>query len=158
MSKPGPARGSGRGVNFLRAAIEADTDECILWPFYRMKNGYGQVSLHDGSHLAHRTVCIVAHGEPPQGKPQAAHHCGQRACVNPNHIRWASQTENEADKFSHGTWYSRISAPKLSAEIVHEMRLDHAAGFTVSDLVKKYSTPESTVIKVVRRVTWKHVA
>ena len=65
-------RGGGKGIAFLNATLSSDSNDCIKWPFYRMKNGYGQVGLHTGMALAHRKMCEMAHGRP-QGGQQAAH-------------------------------------------------------------------------------------
>ena len=43
MSKRTPGlpqrRGGGKGIAFLNATLLSDSDDCIEWPFYRMKNG-----------------------------------------------------------------------------------------------------------------------
>ena len=48
-----------------------------------------------------RLVCEEAHGPPPTNKHEAAHApngCIGVMCVNPDHIRWATRSENELDK------------------------------------------------------------
>jgi hypothetical protein len=54
---------------------------------------------------AHRVMCEIAHGPKPAPGFVAAHTCGKgrEGCVNPRHLRWASQKENMADKLLHGT-------------------------------------------------------
>lgn len=32
-------RGYGKGISLLSAKLSSETDDCIEWPFYRMKNG-----------------------------------------------------------------------------------------------------------------------
>lgn len=59
-------RGGGKGITFLNATLLSDSDDCIEWPFYRMKNGYGQVCLHTGMALAHRKMCEMAHSRKPE--------------------------------------------------------------------------------------------
>lgn len=81
----------------------ATPDACLLWPFYCAPNGYAKMQHEGAMHLVHRVVCEKAHGPAPADKPQAAHRCGVRACVNQHHVRWASQAENEEDKIVHGT-------------------------------------------------------
>jgi hypothetical protein len=48
-----------------------------------------------------RLVCEEAYGLPPTSKHHAAHAtlsgCVGGACVNPDHIRWATPKENQAD-------------------------------------------------------------
>nr|DAH75468.1 MAG TPA: endonuclease [Caudoviricetes sp.] len=150
-------RGNGKGLTFVAYALAADVDECILWPFYRMRNGYGQVGTHCGMALAHRYVCELAHGPAPTDKPQVLHGCGKRSCVNPRHLRWGSQVENEADKLEHGTWFTRMGGAKLNADIVRSIRHDAMIGNSYDLISEKYRTPKSTIAKVVRKETWKHV-
>jgi hypothetical protein len=150
------SRGTGKGLRFIEAVLQQKSDECILWPFYKMKVGYGQLGNHVGMVLAHRYACERAHGPAPEGY-QTAHSCGNRACVNPRHLRWATPKENEDDKHAHGTWLGRISGAKLTEDTVLLIRKDAAAGTSKEDLAAQYQTPLSTIRKVINRESWKHV-
>lgn len=101
---------NGASLEFLRRAVGDDHDECVLWPFTQYSNGYGSV-WHEGRLWgAHRLACRLRHGEPSDPQLQAAHKCGNKLCINPRHLRWATQAENEQDKLKHGTanrWNSR---------------------------------------------------
>ncbi len=149
--------GSGKGLKFIQEAILSSTDECIMWPFYRMKNGYGQVGTSAGMRLAHRLVCELSKGKPTFDGAQAAHLCGNKACINPRHIRWASQKENEDDKRMHGTWFSRFGGAKLDEDYVLGIRFNHKYGETTKSIAVRTGIPESTIKKIVYRDTWKHI-
>lgn len=85
-------------------ALRHSSAECLIWP-HAKSNGYGGVYI-DGKRIgAHRYICERIHGPPPTNSHQAAHSCGggKFGCVNPNHLEWKTQKENEADKLSHGT-------------------------------------------------------
>jgi uncharacterized membrane protein YgcG len=43
-------------------------------------------------------VCRRAHGPPPPGKPQAAHLCRNKLCINQAHLLWSSNFENNLDE------------------------------------------------------------
>lgn len=148
-------RGRGKGLQFIVAASESQIDECIEWPYFRMKNGYGQVSDHQGMHLAHRAVCVLAHGPAPFRKAQAAHSCGNRGCVNPRHLRWASQEENDDDKRRHGTWDSRKSGAKITPDMARLIRSDRAAGRTYEQIAATRGVTKAIVGQVVTGRSWR---
>lgn len=72
---------------------------CWLWSAAE-RRGYGQFSVRRiYPCYAHRLICHIAHGEPPDGKPYALHSCDVPLCVNPDHLRWGSQADNIQDAF-----------------------------------------------------------
>lgn len=71
-------------------------------------------------------VCEAVHGPAPSPHHEAAHTCGRGSsgCINPNHLRWATPTENQADKIEHGTSNrgERCAASRLTEDDVIEIR------------------------------------
>lgn len=93
-------RGAPR--KWLLEHVSHNGDDCLIWPFFRVEGrGYGRIERN----FAHREMCILAHGEPPDGKPYATHSCGNGhgGCVNPKHLVWGSAKKNAQDKFIHGS-------------------------------------------------------
>lgn len=80
-------------------------DECLTWPYSRMKNGYANHTHEGRTVVLSRLVCNLVYGAPPTPRHEAAHSCGNGhlGCVNPRHLCWKTHTENEADKLIHGT-------------------------------------------------------
>lgn len=69
------------------------------WPFaIRASSGYGAHDIKVGGKTrnfdAHHYVCLLAHGQPPAGKPNALHTCNNRPCINPHHVFWGSHQAN----------------------------------------------------------------
>jgi hypothetical protein len=90
-------------TSFVSEALASDTQECITWPFGAWDNGYGYTDYYGKRTGAHRLVCKLAHGEPPDPKMHAAHLCpGNRKCINPKHVRWATPAQNSLDVLLHG--------------------------------------------------------
>lgn len=106
MRKPSSRRGNGVGIQFLRSLVGwPQKDACVTWPFSCDGNGSGTVGINGKALRASRVMCELAHGPAPTPEHHAAHSCGKghEGCVNPNHLSWKTQAENEADKKIHGT-------------------------------------------------------
>ncbi|MER9912789.1 hypothetical protein NKJ71_19375 [Mesorhizobium sp. M0050] len=120
----------GEAIAFYRdvalAYSGAKDDECLLWPF--ACGGHGYAEMRDGEDivLVHRRLCEDAHGPAPTPDHEAAHSCnrGKFGCVTKGHLRWATHTENMADRNIHGTSNhgERNGLAKLTEEMVRQMR------------------------------------
>lgn len=143
---------NGAHAAFLDQAVASDTDACIEWPYARLKAGYGQTA----GGLAHRTVCRAAHGSPADETMHAAHKCGNPACCNPRHLYWATPSQNQADRITHGTsnrgtrqWQSQLDEDK-----VREIRRLSSGGMTHQKIADQFGVSRLTVTKAIRRYTW----
>lgn len=98
---------NSRRDQLIAKALASKTGECINWPFaVRKSSGYPAHSpIIDGCKKnvdAHRYVCELAHGAALGGR-HAAHKCGNKLCINPRHVVWATPKENMDDAKRHGT-------------------------------------------------------
>src|SRR5690242_7424471 len=115
----------GRAYMWLLEHIHHRGEECLIWPSYRNALGYAQVWCDGKTQLAHRIMCRLAHGQPPTATHQAAHNCGngRLACVNPVHLSWKTNSENQKDRRRHGTHRGgRGPRTILSLEQIAEIR------------------------------------
>lgn len=120
----------GEAEKFYREVVltneRGPEDDCLTWPFACGKHGYAQIRDGDDIILVHRRLCEEVHGEPPTPDHEAAHRCGRgkSGCVTKGHLRWATHTENMADKNIHGTSNhgERNGLAKLTEEKVRQMR------------------------------------
>jgi hypothetical protein len=146
----------GAPLAFLREAVQSDTDDCILWPFNTGKVGYGFLKFEDQRNVpAHRAALMLATGQRPDRRLHAAHDpekCQSKLCVNPKHLRWASPSENERDKFRDGSY--RIHNALFSDEQVRFIRSSTARGV---DLAKMFNTGRAVICSIRKRRTYSRV-
>src|SRR5258708_608706 len=105
------------GLAFLLKSLSHEGEECLIWPFSCCTAGYGNFMANKKRGLAHREMCRMAHGEPPTPDHHAAHSCGNRRCINPRHISWKTQSDNQLDRRQHGTvkrTYTKITAEQAA--------------------------------------------
>lgn len=100
-----PNKGRSEQLQWLRDRVDFDGPECLIWPFGRRWNGYGQVGIDRKIGYPHRFMCELVHGAPPTPKHVAAHSChnGSGGCVHPQHLSWLTPSENLLQRRQAGT-------------------------------------------------------
>lgn len=119
-------KGQGKCYQWLIDHQGYDGDYCLIWPFYRNPNGYGQLGYLGESYWAHRFMCELVNGPPPTPDHEAAHSCGNGSggCAHPKHLSWKTKTENLLDCREHGTHARNIHGlgGRLTLEQVEQIR------------------------------------
>lgn len=147
---------------FLAEALATeDKERCLPWPFSKQEDGRGQVGRAIGRNdrrvLAHHFICEKAHGPPPTPKHGAAHWCGNGhlGCVNPYHVRWATQTENKADELIHGTRNRGIrnGQTKLTEQDIRTIRRLRPTT-KLKDLADVYGLTMGGISNIASRKRW----
>ena len=98
-------KGQGKTIKWLMDHVAYQGDECLPWPFAKDgRVGRGMLGYLGKRYWAHRLMCILAHGEPPTPKHQAAHNCGKGhyGCCNPRHLEWKTNSANQLDRRANG--------------------------------------------------------
>lgn len=88
-------------------------------------------------------MCELRNGPPPTPGHQATHSCGRGAdgCVNPNHLRWKTNAENQLERYQHS---GPVRGTKLTLAQVAEIRALKGKQKT-REIANLYGTSETNV-------------
>ena len=137
-------------------------NECWQWEKTNNNHGYGTLTINGRTRYAHRLAYELSYGPIPAGL-DVMHDCDNPACINPNHLRVGTRSQNMADCHARGR--SRIPAPslrgeangaaKLTASAVDEIRRLLAEGMTQRSVGERFGVSQSTISKIKMRKAWK---
>lgn len=150
---------AGDPLAFIEMAVAHVGPGCLIWPFGRTAEGYGQLTYRrsDGRRsttTAHRLVLQRTAGPAPSTRHHAAHEpkvCHTPACVNPAHLRWATPVENAADQIADGTRPYGWLSPA-------DVRAIRASGDSRAALAAKYGVSGPAITMARRGKNHAHVA
>lgn len=134
--------------------------ECVPWPYATNLDGRGVVSFFGMSFLAHRLILMLRDGCSPWPKLQACHTCGNGhlGCVNPGHLYWGTQKDNEADKIAHGTktWGEQCGGSVVqSRDHARDIYLDAWSGrHTQREVAERHGATVAAVCHIKYRRSW----
>lgn len=123
--------------------------------------GYPTVHLSDRGRSqilrVHHLVLTAFIGPRPLGL-EAAHRDGKRANNHIANLRWATHSENEADKRKHGTAQvgARNGGSKLSDHFILKLRQEHAAGARCVEIGRRYGMSSSRAWTCLHG-SWRHL-
>ena len=144
---------------FLEENKDYAGDGCLLWPYGKNGAGYGYIWKDGGHRRAHVLMLEMTAGPRPTPEHQAAHTCGNRACVNPQHLRWATHSENQGDRLLHGTHNrgERCGTAKLTEAQVREILALLAQGILQREIGRLYGVGQAQVSRIKIGRTWAHL-
>lgn len=145
-------------LTFLEDALLRETDECILWPFYKDRKGYGIVRVNKISKLAHREV-LLRTSPTIDGKPLALHKpvvCHNPACINKRHLVWGSYEDNEAHKILDGTRI-RGSGHQGAKLTEYDVEAIYTSEKTGSSLAAYYGVSTGLICCIRKGRKWRHL-
>ena len=145
---------------FWAKVRDGGNDECWEWSAGKC-SGYGSVRSKGKHEYAHRIAWALTFGQVPDGL-HVLHRCDNPPCCNPAHLFLGTNLDNIKDKVSK----RRATAPagsqspnaKLTEDDVIDIRTVRAFGASYGALAKAYGVARCTIINIVLRRAWKHVA
>lgn len=132
---------------FWARVRRAGPDECWIWLGPRTPQGYGLFSFRSLGRWgvgAHRYAYLLVHERIPRGAI-VRHVCGERLCVNPEHLRAGTYLDNYKDGVRHGTLTPRKQLDRKTARAAIN---DLARGTPSSHVARKYGLSTSIVFRM----------
>lgn len=136
-------------------------DGCWPWLGSCDTHGYGQVTFDGHLTLTHRLAFFLTYGHWPM--PIGRHTCDNPPCSNPRHVIEGDYQQNSEDMMSRGRHRPSLGSNHGNTELderqVCEIRLRYARDGTLQrTLAEEYGLTQTTISKIIRRDSWKHVA
>ncbi len=146
-------RGEARAEFQYLASLE--TDDCVLWPGGLDGKGYGRIKIKGHPRYVHDLALERRIGPRPKGM-ETAHdpiRCGNTACMNYRHLRWATRQENINDMVLAGTRPrgEMHGGARLTQESVKAIRDSPLTGRTLANL---FGVSEATISRVRNHRLW----
>ena len=153
---------------------------CWEWIAAIGNHGYGVFTISTKVHItAHRYAWEISNGKIPDGM-HVCHKCDNRKCVRPSHLFLGTNVDNITDSVKKGRrkgiarpkWGpdhpqrinpdlvlrgSAHGMAKFNEDTVRLIRLRYACGESGNSLAREYGVPGVTIMRIVKRVSWKHV-
>lgn len=135
---------------------------CRVWLGAVNEHGYGTLSADGMRFKAHRFAWQVAKG-PISSETFLLHSCDVPCCVNPDHLRIGTQSENMADAYRRGrrarTNYARGdrqgAAVLLEADVRAIRSLEGSA--SKAEIARQFGVTRANVSAIIHRKSWAHV-
>lgn len=157
--KPG-SRYASIADAFWHHCVPITGEECWEWNGAFFKSGYGSLSYHSKSHLAHRVSYEIHKGPIPEGM-HILHSCDNRKCTNPAHLRVGTQADNVDDMISRGRnrppQDRQAGRAKISDADAIQIRKLCSDGLAFKEIADRYGLSKSAIKKIHYRETWKHI-
>ncbi len=115
--------------------------DCIEWTGAKDAYGYGVRRINTRIVKSHRKALADHEGiEVPDSSVKCLHSCDNPGCVNPEHLRWGTQSENIADAVKRGRMDKKLTAEQRE-EIAHDPR-------TFAAIAEEYGISHGQVHKI----------
>lgn len=151
-----PPNGEARRF-FETVVLQYSGDDCLIWPYFRDCNGYGQLSGYGRTRYVHRLALEATNGLPSREDDEASHTCGKGGdgCCNPKHLKWESRSENLMRRVEHGTDNrgERHPMSKLTEEDISAIRSLRGQE-TMRETAKRFGITSGHVSAIQNGFSW----
>jgi hypothetical protein len=96
---------------FNRFTSDRPEGQCWIWQGAKFYNGYGAFTIHSNGEklttLAHRISAFIFFNFNLYENKSILHSCDNKPCINPQHLRPGTQSENIQEALSKGARFGR---------------------------------------------------
>lgn len=127
----------------------AVSSDCLIWTHAVNTDGYAT------TRVGHRKilVCRKLLGILDRPDLMAIHYCDVRRCVNPDHLRAGTASDNMQDSLRRG----RFAKAKLQPAAVLDILQDNARGDSASAIAARHGVGANAVRDIISGRTWSAV-
>jgi len=146
-------------ARFWSRVPRLDSSKCWNWAGCLDSNGYGVMSIKNQAKRAHRVSFMIHYGST-RGGMHVLHRCDNPACVNPSHLFEGTNTDNVADMVDkeRNPRGETCGLSRFSESQILEIRSKYVKNvYGMKRLAREFGTCQSTINKILKRRTWKHV-
>lgn len=138
----------------------AGSTACWLWTAYRDYDGYGRLKVGGTSIVVTHIALFLVGKLRPSLEYKACHTCDNPPCVQPLHLFWGTQLDNERDKMRKDR--HQYGAKHWAVTITQEQAMDiirsiRNGGMNVF-IAKRIGISVHIVRDIRRNKTWKHLS
>jgi hypothetical protein len=148
-------------VKPIKYVLGGENGECFICVSHSsQKTGYYRMKRF-GKHIdMHVWINDVFNGEKSKVGFVVRHLCHNSRCINPNHLKVGTYSENESDKFTagNGVFGDRHPHSVLTEKDVYEIK--HLMAYTTignKDIADIYGVSKATIKQIRDLKTWTHV-
>ena len=140
-------------LQYLKEAISAETDDCIIWPFSRHPQGYGTIWFEGKPWLVNRVVMKLT---DPNFKFEldCLHKCDNPPCFNKRHLFQGTHQDNMDDRGKKNRCSKLKTNTKLNPAQIREIR---NSSLTQTVLARRYGVSQAAIWYVLKGRTWSDV-
>lgn len=134
---------------FLKSFVK-DSSGCHVWVKSKDRNGYGKISILRKSVQAHRYSWEMYNNQKIPDDMVVMHLCNNKCCVNPEHLKIGSRSENSA----HAVMTNRARVNFFGEDQVRFIRASNA---TSQELAAAFGVTFSCIDDIRKFKTWKNL-
>ena len=149
-------------IAILTESLKISHDRCVSWPLSKDKNGYGLARFYKDGKVkgmaVQRALLFLKEGTHPVDGiapfkgAQAAHSCGNRGCINPNHVSWKTQRQNSVDKLLQGKHNTAMPDGHVIGIMIGLVRKEPRGV-----MCKRYKTSYAAIKQIEIGKTYRHI-